>query len=246
MIQKPDVLKSPASDTYVIFGEAKIEDLSAQASAQAAEQFVPKEPPSISETKVHGCCWQKSLSLMHASNCSAFATQGFCHDLAMRPISVLRAPTHTYFWSKRKCWKGACPVGVAPCGLGCIRPGPWEISEGGHCMHVTEVAVADLHVMCQAQAAAAADDNDDEGEVDESGVEPNDIELVMTQVTSTSIAIHCLAALPQVHLWPKNRGRLRDASILRIYAGSGDLHALRAGDSMQGAWSHTSFYPLRS
>ena len=42
VIQKPDVFKSPASDTYIIFGEAKIEDLSAQASQQAAEQFVPK------------------------------------------------------------------------------------------------------------------------------------------------------------------------------------------------------------
>ena len=31
--------RSPASDTYIIFGEAKIEDLSAQAQAQAAEQF---------------------------------------------------------------------------------------------------------------------------------------------------------------------------------------------------------------
>jgi hypothetical protein len=30
VIQAPDVFKSPASDTYVIFGEAKIEDLSAQ------------------------------------------------------------------------------------------------------------------------------------------------------------------------------------------------------------------------
>ena len=35
----PDVYKSPNSDTYVIFGEAKIEDLSAQAAAAAAEQF---------------------------------------------------------------------------------------------------------------------------------------------------------------------------------------------------------------
>ncbi len=52
MIQKPDVLKSPNSDTYVIFGEAKIEDLSAQANAQAAEQFVAKEQPSIADTKV--------------------------------------------------------------------------------------------------------------------------------------------------------------------------------------------------
>jgi len=39
VISKPDVFKSPASDTYVIFGEAKIEDLSAQAQSAAAEQF---------------------------------------------------------------------------------------------------------------------------------------------------------------------------------------------------------------
>jgi nascent polypeptide-associated complex subunit alpha len=39
VINKPDVYKSPASDTYVIFGEAKIEDLNAQAQAAAAEQF---------------------------------------------------------------------------------------------------------------------------------------------------------------------------------------------------------------
>jgi len=41
VIAKPDVFKSPASDTYVVFGEAKIEDLSAQAQSQAAEQFKP-------------------------------------------------------------------------------------------------------------------------------------------------------------------------------------------------------------
>eukprot|EP00898_Chlorokybus_atmophyticus_P002341 jgi/Chlat1/3107/Chrsp21S03343 len=39
VINKPDVFKSPASDTHIIFGEAKIEDLSAQAQSQAAEQF---------------------------------------------------------------------------------------------------------------------------------------------------------------------------------------------------------------
>jgi nascent polypeptide-associated complex subunit alpha len=39
VIGKPDVFKSPAGDTYVIFGEAKIEDLSAQAQQSAAEQF---------------------------------------------------------------------------------------------------------------------------------------------------------------------------------------------------------------
>ncbi|KAI7733267.1 hypothetical protein M8C21_007242 [Ambrosia artemisiifolia] len=39
VISKPDVFKSPASDTYVIFGEAKIEDLNSQLQSQAAEQF---------------------------------------------------------------------------------------------------------------------------------------------------------------------------------------------------------------
>ncbi|KAF6151870.1 hypothetical protein GIB67_010444 [Kingdonia uniflora] len=39
VISKPDLFKSPASDTYVIFGEAKIEDLSSQLQTQAAEQF---------------------------------------------------------------------------------------------------------------------------------------------------------------------------------------------------------------
>lgn len=39
VISKPDVFKSPASDTHIVFGEAKIEDLSAQAQSQAAEQF---------------------------------------------------------------------------------------------------------------------------------------------------------------------------------------------------------------
>lgn len=39
VISKPDVFKSPTSDTYIAFGEAKIEDLSSQLQTQAAEQF---------------------------------------------------------------------------------------------------------------------------------------------------------------------------------------------------------------
>ncbi|KAE9590170.1 hypothetical protein Lal_00027874 [Lupinus albus] len=45
VISKPDVFKSPTSDTYIIFGEAKIEDLSSQLQSQAAEQF---KAPNIS------------------------------------------------------------------------------------------------------------------------------------------------------------------------------------------------------
>ncbi|XP_043285058.1 nascent polypeptide-associated complex subunit alpha [Venturia canescens] len=52
VINKPDVLKNPASDTYIVFGEAKIEDLSQQAQVAAAEQF--KEPPVIPATEAGG------------------------------------------------------------------------------------------------------------------------------------------------------------------------------------------------
>ena len=39
VINKPDVFKSPTSDTYVVFGEAKSEDSSAANQAAAAKQF---------------------------------------------------------------------------------------------------------------------------------------------------------------------------------------------------------------
>ncbi|GLC72989.1 hypothetical protein PLESTF_001317100 [Pleodorina starrii] len=52
VIQSPDVFKSPASDTYIIFGEAKIEDLSAQSQAAAAEQF--KMRPEPEAAPAHG------------------------------------------------------------------------------------------------------------------------------------------------------------------------------------------------
>lgn len=42
-ISNPDVFKSPNSDTYVIFGEAKIEDTNSQQQAAAAEQFKAPE-----------------------------------------------------------------------------------------------------------------------------------------------------------------------------------------------------------
>jgi len=39
VISKPDVFKSPNFETYVIFGEAKIEDLSSHLQTLAAQQF---------------------------------------------------------------------------------------------------------------------------------------------------------------------------------------------------------------
>lgn len=46
VINRPDVYKSPASDTYIVFGEAKIEDLSQQAQMAAAEKFKAPENPA--------------------------------------------------------------------------------------------------------------------------------------------------------------------------------------------------------
>eukprot|EP00164_Ancoracysta_twista_P001349 GFYU01001759.1.p1 GENE.GFYU01001759.1~~GFYU01001759.1.p1 ORF type:complete len:236 (-),score=99.30 GFYU01001759.1:398-1024(-) len=47
VISQPDVFKSPISDTYIIFGEAKIEDLAAQAQNAAAEKFkAPEAAPA--------------------------------------------------------------------------------------------------------------------------------------------------------------------------------------------------------
>jgi len=44
VINNPDVMKNPVSDTYIVFGEAKIEDLSQQAQLAAAEKFKKSTP----------------------------------------------------------------------------------------------------------------------------------------------------------------------------------------------------------
>jgi len=49
VITKPDVYKNPASDTYIVFGEAKIEDLSQQAQMAAAEKFKAPEAPAVGD-----------------------------------------------------------------------------------------------------------------------------------------------------------------------------------------------------
>lgn len=46
VINSPDVYKNPHSDTYIIFGEAKIEDLSQQAQVAAAEKFKTDTTPA--------------------------------------------------------------------------------------------------------------------------------------------------------------------------------------------------------
>jgi nascent polypeptide-associated complex subunit alpha len=55
VINQPEVFKSPNSDCYIIFGEAKVEDLNSQAQATAAQQLVSqqqtREIPAIESKK---------------------------------------------------------------------------------------------------------------------------------------------------------------------------------------------------
>ncbi|OJJ38382.1 hypothetical protein ASPWEDRAFT_57115 [Aspergillus wentii DTO 134E9] len=43
VVNQPDVYRSPSSNTWIIFGEAKIEDLNSQAQANAAQQLAAAE-----------------------------------------------------------------------------------------------------------------------------------------------------------------------------------------------------------
>ena len=54
VISKPDVYKNPASDTYIVFGEAKIEDLSQQAQMEAAQKFKAAENPAPTDLGAQG------------------------------------------------------------------------------------------------------------------------------------------------------------------------------------------------
>ncbi|KAF1944194.1 nascent polypeptide-associated complex, alpha subunit [Clathrospora elynae] len=53
VINQPDVYKSPSSNTWIIFGEAKIEDLNSQAQANAAQQLANAEAASQADHAGH-------------------------------------------------------------------------------------------------------------------------------------------------------------------------------------------------
>ncbi|CAK8565364.1 unnamed protein product [Lathyrus sativus] len=63
VISKPDVFKSPNPDTYIIFGEAKIEDLSSQLQTQAAEQFKAPNLSNVCVKPEHQICITLSIGL---------------------------------------------------------------------------------------------------------------------------------------------------------------------------------------
>ena len=88
VISQPDVFKSPASDTYVIFGEAKIEDINQQAQAAAAEQY--NKP-----TEVHF-----SLSAIYTAHKSAH-NQRHCMMDGRLCVAVVGA---VMLRSSERCW----------------------------------------------------------------------------------------------------------------------------------------------
>ncbi|TFK72199.1 nascent polypeptide-associated complex, alpha subunit [Pluteus cervinus] len=56
VIASPDVYKSPNSDCYVVFGEAKIEDMNSQAQLSAAQQLASSAsagPPALEKSAPH-------------------------------------------------------------------------------------------------------------------------------------------------------------------------------------------------
>jgi nascent polypeptide-associated complex subunit alpha len=47
VVARPDVFKSPNSDSYIIFGEAKVEDLAAKQAALNAEQATKRATQNV-------------------------------------------------------------------------------------------------------------------------------------------------------------------------------------------------------
>merc|ERR1712241_129982 len=54
VVNNPDVYKNPNGDTYVVFGEAKIEDMSQQAQMEAASKFRGDDAASAMPTEMGG------------------------------------------------------------------------------------------------------------------------------------------------------------------------------------------------
>merc|ERR1711957_338260 len=72
VISKPGVFKSPGAggdNTYVVFGEAKSEDLSANNQAAAAKQF--RSQPSVPQVQAATEAMQKAQADAEASNAAS-------------------------------------------------------------------------------------------------------------------------------------------------------------------------------
>jgi len=63
VINQPDVYKSPSSNTWIIFGEAKMEDLNSQAQANAAHQLREAENASNIEADMAAAAAEKGKAI---------------------------------------------------------------------------------------------------------------------------------------------------------------------------------------
>eukprot|EP00930_Biecheleria_cincta_P053783 TRINITY_DN3947_c0_g1_i2.p1 TRINITY_DN3947_c0_g1~~TRINITY_DN3947_c0_g1_i2.p1 ORF type:complete len:184 (+),score=68.14 TRINITY_DN3947_c0_g1_i2:97-648(+) len=86
VIAKPDVHKSPNSDTYIVFGEAKVEDLSAQAQQAAAQQFT-LAPSSDNKTESKGA----AIEEVDEGEVDESGIEAKDIDLVMSQVSCTRA-----------------------------------------------------------------------------------------------------------------------------------------------------------
>jgi nascent polypeptide-associated complex subunit alpha len=79
VIANPDVYKSPGNESYVVFGEAKIEDLGAQAQQSAAQQFAATaDAPKAAEPKVEELVEDTDESGLEAKDIELVMSQVGC------------------------------------------------------------------------------------------------------------------------------------------------------------------------
>lgn len=136
-----DLKKTKHTHRYIIFGEAKLEDLGAQAQSAAAAQF-SREP-------MVRACWVRLKGCARRTGREGLPSHVGWPRVILAHPSPQSAP-HRSIETTRRDDRQSIPTGGA--GLGAAGAG----------------------------AAAAA--VEEEGEVDETGVEAKDIELVMSQV----------------------------------------------------------------
>ncbi|BAH91253.1 Os01g0698900 [Oryza sativa Japonica Group] len=94
VVSKPhDVFKSPTSESYVIFGEAKIEDLSSQLQAQAAQQFrmqdLSKGIRTPYQDQAGTSCTAFDFERSKGEHCWERLLDGGCNVIPHRPDSLL-------------------------------------------------------------------------------------------------------------------------------------------------------------
>ncbi|CAE6941849.1 unnamed protein product [Symbiodinium sp. CCMP2592] len=89
VIANPDVHKAQSSDTYIVFGEAKVEDLSAQAQANAAQQFT--QGPSLGAKEMEAASQGAVIEEVDEGEVDDSGVEAKDVDLVMQQVSCSRA-----------------------------------------------------------------------------------------------------------------------------------------------------------